>query len=120
MCVKILTFFLTFFPIAAQAYREDGSIRELEQRFPPFPLPERKELTQSEEIVMKSVWELGENCTLSQIATQAKEHRKIWQLQTVATFLKHIEEKKYIRPYKMEDFCIMKYRYPRKIIKNTF
>lgn len=57
-------------------------------------------LTASEEVVMKSVWELGGNCTLSQIVTRAKEHGKIWQLQTVATFLKHLEGKGYVRPYK--------------------
>lgn len=57
-------------------------------------------LTDSEEIVMKSVWELGGNCTLSQIVNQSKEHGKIWQLQTVATFLKHLNEKGYVRPYK--------------------
>ncbi len=59
-----------------------------------------KALTESEEIVMKSVWDLGGNCTLSQIVKQAEEHGKIWQLQTVATFLKHLERKGYVKPYK--------------------
>ena len=59
-----------------------------------------RELTASEEIVMKSVWELEGNCTLASIVNQAKAHNKIWQLQTVATFLKHLEEKRYVRPYK--------------------
>lgn len=59
-----------------------------------------KPLTGSEEIVMKSVWELGGSCTLSQITRQAKEHEKIWELQTVATFLKHLGAKGYVRPYK--------------------
>ena len=57
-------------------------------------------LTVSEEIVMKSVWELGGNCTLSQITMQEEEHEKEWVLQTVATFLKHLEDKHYLRPYK--------------------
>lgn len=57
-------------------------------------------LTVSEEIVMKSIWELGDNCTLSQITMQSKEHEKEWALQTVATFLKHLEDKNYVRPYK--------------------
>jgi predicted transcriptional regulator len=59
-----------------------------------------RSLTESEEIVMKSVWELGGNCTLSQIVKQCAEHDKVWQLQTVATFLKHLEAKGYVRPYK--------------------
>lgn len=59
-----------------------------------------QQLTESEEIVMKSVWELGGNCTLSQIVTQCMKHEKIWRLQTVATFLKHLESKNYVRPYK--------------------
>ncbi len=63
-----------------------------------------KPLTASEEIVMKSIWELGGNCTLSQITRQAKEHEKVWELQTVATFLKHLEAKDYVRPYKAGRF----------------
>ena len=59
-----------------------------------------KPLTGSEEIVMKCVWELGGDCTLSQITKQAQEHKKIWELQTVATFLKHLEIKGYVHPYK--------------------
>lgn len=61
-------------------------------------------LTTSEEIVMKSVWELGGNCTLSQIATQSKEYGKDWKIQTVTTFLKFLVEKKYLRPYKDKKF----------------
>ena len=61
-------------------------------------------LTESEEIVMKSIWELGGNCTLSQIVNQSMEHGKIWKLQTVATFLKHLETKDYVRPYKSGRF----------------
>jgi len=57
-------------------------------------------LTANEEIVMKSVWELCGNCTLSQIVMQAKEHGKERVLQTVATFLKHLGEKEYVCPYK--------------------
>ena len=57
-------------------------------------------LTECEEIVMKSVWELGGDCTLAQVVSQAKEHEKVWRLQTVATFLKHLENKGYVQPYK--------------------
>lgn len=57
-------------------------------------------LTESEEIVMKSVWELGGSCTLSQIMSQAKTHGKAWKLQTVATFLKNIQKKGFVEPYR--------------------
>lgn len=75
-------------------------------------------LTDSEEIVMKSVWELGGNCTLSQIVKQAEEHDKVWQLQTVATFLKHLEEKGYVRPYKDGRFFHYEVLVEEKAYKN--
>ena len=76
-----------------------------------------RSLTESEEIVMKSVWELGGNCTLSQIVKQSAEHGKIWQLQTVATFLKHLEEKQYVRPYKDGRFLHYEVLVPEKDYK---
>ena len=80
-------------------------------------------LTECEEIVMKSVWELGGNCTLSQIVNQAKEHEKIWQLQTVATFLKHLEHKGYVRPCKESRFIhyevlVKEEEYKKNAIRN--
>lgn len=60
---------------------------------------ENKELlTEGELIVMKCVWELGDGCILRDIVTKAEEHGREWRLQTVATFLKHIEGKGYVRP----------------------
>lgn len=55
-------------------------------------------LTDSELIVMKCVWDLGDGCILRDIVAKAEERNRKWRLQTVATFLKHIEEKGYVRP----------------------
>lgn len=56
------------------------------------------ELTYSELLVMKSVWDMGEEVSLSQIVTHVNaQFHKDWKPQTVSTFLAKLVQKNYLQ-----------------------
>ena len=58
------------------------------------------QLTDSEEIVMKCIWDIGDDMCLSQIMEYTKKYGKNWKSQTVSTFLSKLVLKNFIEPYR--------------------
>lgn len=63
-------------------------------------MKDKMQLTDSEEIVMKSIWDIGDDMCLSQIMDYTKEYGKEWKSQTVSTFLSKLVLKGFIDPYR--------------------
>lgn len=63
-------------------------------------MKDRMQLTDSEEIVMKCIWDIGDDMCLSQIMEYTKEYGKDWKSQTVSTFLSKLVLKGFIDPYR--------------------
>ena len=60
-----------------------------------------RKLTDSEEIVMKCIWDLGDGVKLSQIVERANEaYHASWKSQTVSTFLSKLVTKEYVEMYR--------------------
>lgn len=56
-----------------------------------------EEITKSELIVMKSIWEMGDGKTLPEIVEYTNRHsNKEWKSQTVSTFLGRLVKKNYL------------------------
>jgi len=61
-----------------------------------------KSLTTCEQIVMKVVWDAKEDVRLQDAIVQLKErYNKDYARTTVATFLKHLEDKGYVSTYRV-------------------
>ena len=60
-----------------------------------------EKLTECEQLVMKTVWDAGEELDLSEITrrTNGKYHKR-WKPQTVSTFLTRLVGKGYLRHYR--------------------
>jgi predicted transcriptional regulator len=63
-------------------------------------MKDKMQLTDSEEIVMKCIWDIGDDMCLSQIMDFTKEYGKDWKSQTVSTFLSKLVLKGFIEPYR--------------------
>lgn len=63
-------------------------------------MKDKMQLTDSEEIVMKSIWDIGNDMCLSQIMEYTKGYGKEWKSQTVSTFLSKLVLKGFIDPYR--------------------
>lgn len=63
-------------------------------------MKDKMQLTESEEIVMKSIWDIGDDMCLSQIMEYTKAYGKDWKSQTVSTFLSKLVLKEFIDPYR--------------------
>lgn len=63
-------------------------------------MKDKMQLTESEEIVMKCIWDIGDDMCLSQIMEFTKEYGKDWKSQTVSTFLSKLVLKGFIDPYR--------------------
>lgn len=62
---------------------------------------EIKALTESEKIIMKCVWDLGDGARLSRILSLANDkYDKEWKAQTVSTFLGKLVLKGYLEQYR--------------------
>lgn len=60
-----------------------------------------EKLTTCEELVMKTVWDAGEELSLMEIMQRTNEkYHKEWKPQTVSTFLGRIVRKGYLRSYR--------------------
>lgn len=53
-------------------------------------------LTKSEQIVMNQIWEMGSMVTIPEMVKILNANGEEWAYQTVATFLKHLEEKGFL------------------------
>lgn len=57
-----------------------------------------KKLTESEEMVMKAVWDLGKAPVLAEVSDRINEfYKKEWKPQTVSTYLQRLVYKKYLK-----------------------
>ena len=63
-------------------------------------MKDKMQLTDSDEIVMKSIWDIGDDMCLSQIMEYTKAYGKDWKSQTVSTFLSKLVLKGCIDPYR--------------------
>lgn len=60
-----------------------------------------EKLTVCEELVMKTVWDAGEELGLTEITQRVNDkYHKEWKTQTVSTFLGRIVRKGYLRSYR--------------------
>lgn len=60
-----------------------------------------EKLTACEELVMKTVWDAGEELSLTEIMQRTNEkYHKEWKPQTVSTFLGRLVRKGYLRHYR--------------------
>lgn len=60
-----------------------------------------EKLTACEELVMKTIWDAGEELSLTEIMQRVNEkYHKEWKPQTVSTFLGRIVRKGYLRSYR--------------------
>lgn len=60
-----------------------------------------EKLTACEELVMKTIWDAGEELSLTEIMQRTNEkYHKEWKPQTVSTFLGRIVRKGYLRSYR--------------------
>lgn len=60
-----------------------------------------EKLTECEELVMKTVWDAGEELSLTEIMQRVNEnYHKEWKPQTVSTFLGRLVRKGYLRHYR--------------------
>ena len=58
-------------------------------------------LTESEKIIMKCVWDLGDGARLAHIMEVANgKYKKNWKPQTVSTFLGKLVKKKFLEQYR--------------------
>ncbi len=65
-------------------------------------MTERTNLTDCEQIVMKSVWDAGKDVSLVEIMAAIKErYGRNWKRQTVSTFLLHLIQKGYLTSYRV-------------------
>ena len=59
-------------------------------------------LTDCEQVVMKSVWDAKKDTSLQEVMRYLEEKfHKDWKRQTVSTFLLHLIEKGYLRSYRV-------------------
>lgn len=62
---------------------------------------EWNELTDSEKIIMKCVWDLGDGTRLAAVMARATDvYEKNWKSQTVSTFLGKLVRKGYVEQYR--------------------
>ncbi len=65
-------------------------------------MTERANLTDCEQIVMKSVWDAGRDVSLVEIMAAVQErYERNWKRQTVSTFLLHLIQKGYLTSYRV-------------------
>ena len=65
-------------------------------------MTERANLTDCEQIVMKSVWDAGRDVSLVEIMAAVQErYQRNWKRQTVSTFLLHLIQKGYLTSYRV-------------------
>ena len=65
-------------------------------------MTERANLTDCEQIVMKSVWDAGRDVSLMEIMAAVQErYKRNWTRQTVSTFLLHLIQKGYLTSYRV-------------------
>ena len=65
-------------------------------------MTERANLTDCEQIVMKSVWDAGRDVSLVEIMAAVQErYKRNWKRQTVSTFLLHLIQKGYLTSYRV-------------------
>ena len=82
-------------------------------------MKDKMQLTESEEIVMKSIWDIGDDMCLSQIMEYTKEYGKDWKSQTVSTFLSKLVLKGFIDPYRKGRYFHYKVLISEKEYKNS-
>lgn len=82
-------------------------------------MKDKMRLTDSEEIVMKCIWDIGNDMCLSQIMEYTKEYGKDWKSQTVSTFLSKLVLKGFIDPYRKGRYFHYKVLVSEKDYKNT-
>lgn len=56
-----------------------------------------EKLTDSEEIVMKAIWDIGKEPVLSEVVERTNFYGKEWKPQTVSTFLCKLCQKRYLK-----------------------
>ena len=65
-------------------------------------MTERANLTDCEQIVMKSVWDAGRDVSLMEIMAAVQErYKRNWTRQTVSTFLLHLIQTGYLTSYRV-------------------
>lgn len=63
--------------------------------------PKFEKLTECEQLVMKTVWDVGEELSLTEIMQKVNDkYHKEWKPQTVSTFLARLVRKGYLRHYR--------------------
>lgn len=82
-------------------------------------MKDRMQLTESEEIVMKCIWDIGDDMCLSQIMEFTKEYGRDWKSQTVSTFLSKLVLKGFIDPYRKGRYFHYKVLVSEKEYKNA-
>lgn len=70
-------------------------------------------LTTCEELVMKTIWDAGEELGLTEIVKRVNEkYHKEWKPQTVSTFLARLVKKEYLRYYRQGRIFLYKILVP--------
>ena len=82
-------------------------------------MKDKMQLTESEEIVMKCIWDIGDDMCLSQIMDYTREYGKDWKSQTVSTFLSKLVLKGFIEPYRKGRYFHYKVQISEKEYKSS-
>jgi len=66
---------------------------------------ESQKISDCEEMIMKVLWDAGEDLDLIQVTEQVRiRYGKVWKLQTVATFMTRLKNKGWINVYKIKRY----------------
>jgi len=66
---------------------------------------ESQKISDCEEMIMKVLWDAGEDLDLIQVTEQVRiRYGKVWKLQTVATFMTRLKNKGWINIYKIKRY----------------
>lgn len=66
---------------------------------------ENQKISDCEEMIMKVLWDAGEDLDLIQVTEQVRiRYGKVWKLQTVATFMTRLKNKGWIDIYKIKRY----------------
>lgn len=66
---------------------------------------ESQKISDCEEMIMKVLWDAGEDLDLVQVTEQVRiRYGKVWKLQTVATFMTRLKNKGWINIYKIKRY----------------
>lgn len=69
-----------------------------------------KELTSTEQVVMKCIWDYGKEMPLQKLIENLRtDYEKDYKRTTIRTFLLHLEEKGYVETYQIGKYSYINY-----------